>query len=539
MIRKLLIWSVAVTCFSGNPCHAWEEILAEGWEVFDVGVGIKPAIDFGADGRIHVMGMTERFSGVVWHATADSASGPWAPNVVQTGYFYGPGDIRVDDQGVAHLAWHDHDVENAAYAQVSPSGNVTSRQVINTAGTHDGWDNSLAFDSSGNLFQAHVDPSNFGATTSLQFAAFDGQGWSSQKIAGSGPFMYGFNTALAFDNNDDPHILFTQADDWTTVGDLKHAFRSNDQWQVETVVTGGARGRFPTLVFDDDNRAHAAWYDIESNNGSTGTIRYGVYENGQWTTSDVDRLNDVTLGFTGTRKMVSIDLDSSGDPAIGYGDQQAIHFATRQGNEWNEQIVLEADDVPYNGMVVMRFNPVTDLPTMVFWQSDGDDLVRIVSMLPTDQDSPGDFNNDGILDANDVDLLARAVSESSNDSQFDLNEDALVNSDDHTYWIKNLKNTYFGDSNLDGEFNSEDFVQVFAAGKYEDGVLHNSGWAEGDWNGNREFESTDFVYAFRDGGFEKGPRTNLTAVPEPHPSILLFLVSLMTMVRHYKSGLAF
>ena len=141
-----------------------------------------------------------------------------------------------------------------------------------------------------------------------------------------------------------------------------------------------------------------------------------------------------------------------------------------------------------------------------------------------------DFNNDGILDANDVDLLARAVSESSNDSQFDLNQDALVNSDDHTYWIKNLKNTYFGDSNLDDEFNSGDFVTVFSAGEYEDETAGNSTWATGDWNGDGDFDSGDFVLAFSAGGYEIGPRV-ATAVPEPSSGILLIVALIFAFAR--------
>ena len=79
--------------------------------------------------------------------------------------------------------------------------------------------------------------------------------------------------------------------------------------------------------------------------------------------------------------------------------------------------------------------------------------------------------------------------------------------------------TYVGDSNLDGEFNSSDFVTVFSAGKYETGAA--AGYAEGDWNGDKLFNSSDFVAAFAAGGYEKGPRP--AAVPEPASLLLLVL----------------
>ena len=53
-----------------------------------------------------------------------------------------------------------------------------------------------------------------------------------------------------------------------------------------------------------------------------------------------------------------------------------------------------------------------------------------------------------------------------------------------------------GDANLDGFFNSTDFVNIFAAAQYEDGIPGNSTWETGDWNGDSEFTSSDFVVAF-------------------------------------------
>ncbi len=128
---------------------------------------------------------------------------------------------------------------------------------------------------------------------------------------------------------------------------------------------------------------------------------------------------------------------------------------------------------------------------------------------------PGDFNRNGVLDANDMDLLTTQVRGEMNPSTYDLNGDGVVNDQDREYWINDLKKSYFGDSNLDGEFSSTDLVDVFQAGEYEDGVPDNSIWATGDWDGDGEFDSADFVLAFAEGGYELGPRTAVSAVPEP------------------------
>jgi hypothetical protein len=91
------------------------------------------------------------------------------------------------------------------------------------------------------------------------------------------------------------------------------------------------------------------------------------------------------------------------------------------------------------------------------------------------------------------------------------------------FWVNNLRRTYFGDSNLDGEFNSTDLVRLFTVGEYEDGIAANSGWSDGDWNGDQEFDSGDFVSAFAAGGYEQGPRPAVSIVPEPSSVLILFL----------------
>ncbi|MCA9214903.1 MAG: lamin tail domain-containing protein [Planctomycetales bacterium] len=113
----------------------------------------------------------------------------------------------------------------------------------------------------------------------------------------------------------------------------------------------------------------------------------------------------------------------------------------------------------------------------------------------------GDFDGNGIVDANDIDLLSAQVRVGGGDLAFDLNGDGAVNNADRVVLVKNVLNTFFGDSNLDGIFNSSDLVFIFVAGEYEDGVPNNSTWAEGDWNGDGDFTTLDLVTAFQDGGY--------------------------------------
>ncbi|MCA9214040.1 MAG: hypothetical protein KDB27_13300 [Planctomycetales bacterium] len=135
----------------------------------------------------------------------------------------------------------------------------------------------------------------------------------------------------------------------------------------------------------------------------------------------------------------------------------------------------------------------------------------------------GDFDGNGNLDAADIDALLGAAD--GQDTRFDVTGDDVVDMTDHRTWVKDRKNTWYGDANLDGEFNSSDLVAVFQAGHYEDGIAMNSGWANGDWNGDGYFDSGDLVVAFQDGGFELGQRTRRTvAVPEPMNSVRLVVI---------------
>jgi hypothetical protein len=132
---------------------------------------------------------------------------------------------------------------------------------------------------------------------------------------------------------------------------------------------------------------------------------------------------------------------------------------------------------------------------------------------------PGDFDSSGALDVADINALSVAVAGGTNPAGFDLTNDGQVTALDINFWVEDLKNSWIGDANLDGEFNSRDFVDIFQAGRFETG--QPATWGEGDWNGDLLFNSSDFVAAFQGGGFELGPRAAVSAVPEPSAALLL------------------
>ena len=151
------------------------------------------------------------------------------------------------------------------------------------------------------------------------------------------------------------------------------------------------------------------------------------------------------------------------------------------------------------------------------------DNVSVVEYVPI-VSVPGDYNDDGLVNAADADEQAVAMmTPNQNLEIFDENADGVIDQADRTIWVHDHAGTWYGDADLNGEFNSSDMVQVFAAGKYETG--EDASWAAGDWDGSGFFDSSDMVTAFVDGGYEKGPRPPAVAVPEP-TAVLLLLIGL-------------
>jgi hypothetical protein len=144
----------------------------------------------------------------------------------------------------------------------------------------------------------------------------------------------------------------------------------------------------------------------------------------------------------------------------------------------------------------------------------------------------GDFDGNGFLAVADIERLSHEVRIGSNDLRFDLDGNGVVDQEDRRYWVENIAGTYFGDANLDGQFNSSDLVHVFQANDYEDNFALNSSWDTGDFDGDREFSTSDLVLAFQRGRYEGQVRTRVQ-ISELSPAAGEDLVSLTreTIVR--------
>jgi hypothetical protein len=93
----------------------------------------------------------------------------------------------------------------------------------------------------------------------------------------------------------------------------------------------------------------------------------------------------------------------------------------------------------------------------------------------------GDFNNDYVVNATDIDLLSAAIKDASTDyDTYDLTNDDKINSADMDMLVKNILKTYYGDADLNGSVGVSD-LSVLAA--YYN-TASGASWANGDFDGN-------------------------------------------------------
>ena len=122
----------------------------------------------------------------------------------------------------------------------------------------------------------------------------------------------------------------------------------------------------------------------------------------------------------------------------------------------------------------------------------------------------GDFDGNAILDATDVDLLSAEVRKGSDDLLFDVNKDKLVDDGDRRVWVEDLKNTFFGDGNLDRKVDSGDLNALALNWQSQD-----TGWESGDFTGDGQTNAADLNEL---GLYWQNGVT--VAVPEPFAALL-------------------
>jgi hypothetical protein len=141
----------------------------------------------------------------------------------------------------------------------------------------------------------------------------------------------------------------------------------------------------------------------------------------------------------------------------------------------------------------------------------------------------GDFDGDGILTASDIDTLTAAIIDGPFETRFDLNGDGSVDADDSLFWITDLKETFFGDTDFNGQVNAGDLNTLALNWRAAD----VTSWAQGDFNGDGNVDASDLnslALNWRSGVIQAA---SAAVVPEPS-SISLLMLGGFALLRSFR-----
>ena len=101
--------------------------------------------------------------------------------------------------------------------------------------------------------------------------------------------------------------------------------------------------------------------------------------------------------------------------------------------------------------------------------------------LPEPRDSViGDFTDDRTINVDDITRLCQEINVPRRSLDFDMNNDNRVDRGDLDTLVHDLLETSYGDANLDGQFDSDDIVNMFIAGRYLTTSRDPTTWDQGD-----------------------------------------------------------
>ena len=339
------------------------------WQVTDVDAGTKPALALTSDDVPYVAYMDEAQDGFVKNATWNGTS--WDITTVARGYFYGPLDLAIGPDDVAHVAYHDHqdplgfrpDKGDATYA-VLRDGEWSVEAAFDEG--HDGWDNRIAIDSQGRPHMSAIDPADFDGV-GVEYYRLDESGeWTVESI-GSGPQTYMFGTSIAIGPDGTPYISYFDQNEQA----LALALRDESGWEITFVDSARNAGLFPSLVAEQSGRLHVSY--LERTGANAGTIKYATRgaDEETWEIREVQALDGFSFGAVGARNATSLIIDDQGTPWIAYSNEQGVSLAIWDGSQWQVQLVAEPSRFRTLGQLVSLKLDFSGDPHIAFFEVTG------------------------------------------------------------------------------------------------------------------------------------------------------------------------
>ncbi|UCD92317.1 MAG: hypothetical protein JSV43_08910, partial [Methanobacteriota archaeon] len=217
----------------------------------------------------------------------------WSLDVVDnSGYFYGPGILALDNSDNPHLAYHNIVNGGLNYTKWNGSAwisvNVDTKKVLYIS-------ISLTLDSQDYPHISYMHMKNMD-NWDFRYAVWNGMAWTIETVESEG--RVGAYTSIALDSNDAPHIAYT--DD--TNHFLKYATKA--ELQPPPILTYHP----DTLDFGTLPSGVTQSLTFEVWNSGEGTLIYSFTENTPWITS----VSPSTGSSTGEHDVVTVTIDTTG-----------------------------------------------------------------------------------------------------------------------------------------------------------------------------------------------------------------------------------
>ncbi len=304
-------------------------VYGQSWTISDVDEGIKPTLALDRNNTPNIAYMDEALRGWIRHGYLRDSS--WRINTAVLGYFYGPLDLKISPSDVPTIAYHDHDAGGGNEVIAELIDSIWMSTVIESDG-HDGWDNSLAFDSQGNLHTASVDPGGGG----IEYAVRINGSWDKSSIGTESTF-YQYATTIVIDDNDIPHIAFYLDTDNT----LYYLKKDGNNWLSAQVDDNG--GMFPSMIIDQNGIVRIAYYS-RIGASLSGTVKMASLIDNNWAISEVTSLSNAPISRPGARRITSLQEDNFGNIHMSICDRDLLMLASLDGSSWNIDTIFNGKE---------------------------------------------------------------------------------------------------------------------------------------------------------------------------------------------------
>ena len=166
-----------------------------------------------------------------------------------------------------------------------------------------------------------------------------------------------------------------------------------------------------------------------------------------------------------------------------------------------------------------KFNAETEYNQWTVFPSDFDPVAAGLTQIIQPK---GDFDDNGVLDHTDLDLLVQewlcggCGRYGYWPSKYDLDDDARGDQEDLRIWVEDAYGTFFGDADLNGEVAFEDFLAL------SNNFGESGTWSQGDFDANGQVNFGDFLILANNFG---KTRSMVASVPEPSSPTMVLLLS--------------